>query len=195
MWPTMFEFPLTALAVILCSCAVKLTDDFLDQEHDLSGGRANWAARLGPGTMVYALLLLALAASINTRISLSLYFASYIIGMFTDLGRILPSRLSGWQESVLVMIIGIILFDLRTMIFSLLFITAVQLIDDCIDIHSDRLCGQRNFACRLGVLECWLLAITALLAAWWIDEHLFAPVLTGAAIFYWTILHFQEVRE
>jgi 1,4-dihydroxy-2-naphthoate octaprenyltransferase len=184
----------TALAVAICALAVKLTDDALDKETDLAAGRRNLAARLGPGTMVYAALCLAVAASINAPVTLSLFFASYIVGMFNDLRQAFPSRLRGWQESALVTLLGVILFGWHLMLFSLLFILAVQLTDDCIDMHSDRLCGQRNFACRLGWLECWLAGLIALLAAWWLDEKLFYPVLAGTTAFYLLTLRCQGVK-
>lgn len=193
MLPTMSDVT-TALAVAICALAVKLTDDALDRESDLAGGRSNLAARLGPGTMVYAALCLAIAASINTPVSLSLFFASYIIGMFNDFRLIFPSRLRGWQESALVALLGLILFGWHLMAFALLFILAMQLIDDCVDMHADRLCGQRNLACRLGWPECLLAGLALLLAAWWLDEKLFYPVLAGTSVFYGFALRCQGVR-
>lgn len=180
----MFDTAVTAVAVWLCCCAVKLTDDFLDQETDLGGGRYNWAVCLGPGAMVYALVLLALAAALNARVSLSLFFASYVVGMTNSLGTLLPSRLTGWQESALVTALGIIVFDTRTAFFALLFVASVQLFDDFLDMSSDRLCGQRNFACRFGPVVALSGGLILLLCAWGLDEELFIPVFTGTAFFY-----------
>ncbi|MDR3591411.1 MAG: hypothetical protein P4N41_17285 [Negativicutes bacterium] len=180
----MFDTAATMLSVCLCCCAVKLTDDFLDRDVDCSGGRANWAVRLGPGAMVYAVLLLALAAGFCPRVSLSLFFASYCIGMFNDLTVLLPSRLKGWQESLLVLTLGVILFDWRTVVFALLFVASVQCFDDCVDMRSDRLCGQRNLACRFGPVVCLTGGLILLFSAWGLDEELFFPVCGGTVIFY-----------
>ena len=182
-------------AAALCSLAVKLTDDWLDRDRDAAVGRINWATRLGTGTMVYAALFLALAAGINAAVSLALFFASYIVGMFTDLGRRLPSRLTGWQESLLVLVAGAMLCGWRTMLFAGLFVSAVQLIDDCIDLAGDRLAGQRNLACRFGTAECLLGGLTLLLAAWWLDAGLFTPVFAGVAAVYCLDLRAREVMK
>ncbi|MDR7865569.1 MAG: hypothetical protein RIN56_02065 [Sporomusaceae bacterium] len=188
-------FAVAALAAAFCSLAVKITDDWLDRDRDAAIGRVNWSARLGAGAMVYAALFLALAAGINAAVSLALFFASYVVGMFTDLGRRLPSRLTGWQESLLVLAAGVGLCGWRTMLFAGLFVAAVQLIDDCIDLADDRLAGQRNFACRFGAVECLLCGLTLLLAAWWLDAGLFAPVFAGVATVYCLDLRTKEVMR
>lgn len=194
MWPAMFDAS-AALAAALCAVAVKLTDDWLDRDRDLAAGRANWAATIGSGAMVYAALFLALAAGINAAVSLALFFASYIVGMFNDLGRLLPSRLSGWQESVLVLAAGMAICGWRVTLFAVLFVAAVQLLDDCIDLAGDRLAGQRNFACRLGTAECLLTGLTLLLAAWWLDAALFGPVFAGVALVYCGALRLKGVMR
>lgn len=197
MWPPMSDlvaFLAAAAASALAALAVKLIDDWLDQDRDRTIGRANLAASLGVGTMVYAALALALAAGINAPLSLALFLASYILGMVSDLGRLFPSRLTGWQESLLVLVAGLALSGWRTMLFAIAFVAAVQLIDDCLDLAADRLAGQRNLACRLGVAECLLLAVTALLAAWWLAPGLFVPVAAGAAVVYLAILRAEGVR-
>jgi 1,4-dihydroxy-2-naphthoate octaprenyltransferase len=188
-------FAAAALAAALCSLAVKLTDDWLDRDRDAAVGRANWSVRLGTGAMVYAALFLALAAGINVAVSLALFFASYVVGMFTDLGRRLPSRLTGWQESLLVLAAGAALCGWRTMLFATLFVSAVQLIDDCVDLAGDRLAGQRNFACRFGTVECLLGGLTLLLAAWWLDAGLFVPVFAGVVAVYCLDLRIKEVMR
>src|SRR5689334_11285163 len=105
-----------------------MTDDILDKDKDAACSRPNLVNLLGPGTMVYAILCLGIAASINAPVTLALFFASYIIGMFNDLRQILPSKLSGWQESILVTFLGWIFFGWKLMLFSLLFVIAIQLI-------------------------------------------------------------------
>jgi 4-hydroxybenzoate polyprenyltransferase len=187
--------PLTVcLAVILCAAAVKLLDDWLDRDDDRTAGRNNWAAMLGPGATVYAALLLAMAAALSTHISLALFFASYCIGMFNDFSRRLPSRLRGWQESLLVCGFGAVILGWHVMLFSLMFIAAVQLLDDCLDLTADQRAGLKNLAVRFGPVECLLAGLLLLLAAWWLDGTLFPPVLAGTLLFYLCSLALSRVR-
>jgi hypothetical protein len=74
----------------------------------------------------------------------------------------------------------------------LTFIAAVQLADDCADFVSDSQSGQRNFACRFGLTECALLALSAFLLAWSLDARLFVPVFTGSVAVYAIMLYFQR---
>lgn len=190
----MFEDLRIGLAVFLCAAAVKLLDDWLDKDHDQAVGCKNWAVFLGPGAAVYAALLLAMAAAVSARVSLALFFASYSIGMFSDLNRKLPSRLMGWQEVIIVCGLGTALLGWRSMLFSLLFITAIQLFDDCLDAAADLLAGQRNLANRFGMLECLLAGLLFMLGAWWLEGDLFPPVLIGTMLFYACLLAFSGVK-
>ncbi|MDR3563516.1 MAG: hypothetical protein P4N59_19065 [Negativicutes bacterium] len=190
----MFDTVAAVLAVFLCCIAVKLTDDYLDKDMDRRAGRSNWATRLGPCSMVYAMIILCLAVTLNPQISASLFIACYIIGMFNDLGTLLPSGMRGWQESLLVLLLGFLFIGWHLLLFSLLFIAAVQLFDDYIDMRTDRLCGQRNMACRFGSVECLTLCLLFLSVAFILDEELFNPVVMGTVIFY-SIQWFGERRR
>lgn len=194
MWPEIFDFITTSLAVSCCAFAVKLADDYLDQEYDKRAGRANFAYVLGKGTMFYAMLLMIIAAALNMKISLSLFLASYIVGMFNDFNTIFPLGLTGWQETSIILLLSSALFGIHLTSFALMIVTAVQLLDDCIDVSIDRRVGQRNFACRFGVFECLLTAILCLLASWWLGEMYIGPVLTGTALSYASVMRWQVVR-
>ncbi|BBB93091.1 MAG TPA: hypothetical protein PKA28_01345 [Methylomusa anaerophila] len=188
MWQEIFDFGSIFFAVVCCSIAVKLADDYLDRVSDLTGGQVNWAERLGPGTMVYAMLFLAIAAGINAKLSLSLFIGSYVVGMFNDLNTLYPSRLTGFYESVLAVVLGMILLGWRMMFFSLCFVFAVQLIDDCIDAYTDRLTGQRNMANHFGKTECMLTALLGFLLAWVAAESLIIPTFIGtASVYMWSM--------
>lgn len=195
MWPAIFNFACIVTAVACCAFAIKLADDYLDQEQDRLAGQANWTDILGIGTMFYAIFFISIAAAINSSISLSLFFASYIVGMFNDLHSRFPLGLTGWQESLLTLIISLTLFGWDITFFSLSFVIAVQLIDDCIDIKIDSNSGRRNFACRLGCMECSLAALLALLFAWWLNEVLFFPVLSGIVFVYGGLLRWTAVKK
>jgi len=182
MWPAIFESARVTLAVVCTAFAVKLVDDFLDLEQDRISRRANWTMLLGRATVVYGLLCLAIGASIHP-ISLPLFFASYIVGMFNDLSQLFPSRLAGWQESLLVFIMGYLLWGWRLMFISLFFVVSIQLLDDCYDTASDQLAGHRNLAHRFGSHECLLAATCALLLATWLASELIVPLILGTVVF------------
>lgn len=190
----MLDAATAALATALCAAAVKLLDDFLDQDLDRAAGRPNLAAVFGNGSVVYAAVLLGLASGINAPLSLALFFASYAIGMVNELGRLLPSRLSGWQESLLALAAGAYIAGLTTALFALFFVLAIQLLDDCLDLTADRRAGQRNFAVRFGLAECLCLSLAAFLVAWRLDAVLFAPVLAGTALVYIGSTQLKEVK-
>lgn len=194
MWPEVFDFLSTIIAVACCSAAVKLADDYLDKEYDSLAGKTNWAGFLDKGTMLYAMFLLALAAGINASLSLSLFLGSYIVGMFNNMRDKFPSRLNGFQESLVAFSLGILLFGWSYMIFSLTFIMALQLFDDYIDAASDFLTGQRNLANRYGKMECLLAALVCTLVAWGWDDKLFIPAFIGTAVVYLSSLYFAKVR-
>jgi 4-hydroxybenzoate polyprenyltransferase len=194
-WLETFEFARLTLTVICCAAAVKLVDDFLDQDLDLHAGRTNWAEILGRSTMIYAMLLMVFAAGLNAPISLSLFLGSYIVGMFSDIKRRFPSKLNGLQEMIVVFALGACLFGWQLMLFSLLFVLSVQLFDDCIDRRVDRLAGHCNLAMRLGFIECLLLATMSLLVSWWLNEQLFMPIFCGTAVFYSLTFWHQGVHR
>jgi hypothetical protein len=188
----MFEFMSTTCSVIFCAIAIKLADDFLDQDMDKS--EHNFTNKLGRGSMLYGMLSMAFAASLNASISVSLFFACYIIGMFHDLKCYFPSHLNGFEESILVFLLGVFFWGWQIMLFSIFFVISIQLLDDYIDDYSDQLIGHRNWAHRLGRVECFLLFLLNLLAAWLTDEHLFPAVLLGTMVFYGSILYYQRGR-
>jgi len=192
--PAIFKLAGIIMSVILCSIAVKLVDDFLDKDLDTRAGCYNFSKTLGNGAIVYGMLSLSLAASINASISIPLFFASYSIGMFNDLKKTFTSGLSGLQESLLVFILGVILWGWQSMFFSIFYIFSIQLFDDYLDIYTDQLAGYRNLAHRIGKVECLLLSILTLFLSWWIDERLFLPVFLGTAIFYIAIFYYQRGR-
>lgn len=194
MWPELFEFLSTIIAVACCSVAVKLADDYLDKEYDSVVGKANWAEMLEQGTMLYAMFFLAVAAGVNASLSLSLFLSSYIVGMFSSMHEKFPSHLNGFQESLLALTAGIVLFGWNNMLFSLSFVLAVQLFDDYLDAQSDQLAGQRNLANRFGRIECVVVCLLCIIISWEVNERLFIPALVGTTIIYLLSCRYEKVR-
>lgn len=192
MWHEIFEESTIVIAVLLCGIAVKLVDDFLDKDMDTRAGSHNFTIRFGNGTVIYAMLALTVAASINAMISIPLFLASYSIGMFHDLKQPFPSGLCGWQESGFILLVGVLLWGWQMMLFSILFVSSIQLFDDYLDMYIDDEVGYRNMAKRIGRVECLLLSIITMLTAWLIEEHMFPFVLLGTFLFYSMLLFYQK---
>lgn len=184
MWPIVFDVLRQMSAVLLCGIAVKLMDDYLDRELDYRTGRHNWAYYLGNCTLIYAMVAIVLAAALHYILAVSLFLASYVVGMGHELRQMLPSHLSGWQESLLVLCLGVILCGWRVMLFAVCYIGAVQIIDDCLDYFVDTLVsgsGKRNLARLFGPTEAVLLAILLLLVAWYLLPLYFVATILGTA--------------
>lgn len=192
MWHVISDQSALIIAVVLCAIAVKLVDDFLDKDLDRRAGYPNFTKKLGNGTVIYAMLALTLAASINAPVIIPLFLASYSIGMFNDWQQPFPSGLSGLQESLLVLLWGVLLYGWQRMLFSILFICAVQLFDDYLDVYTDQLVGYRNIASRIGKIECLLLALITMLSSWQLDEHMFPFVFFGTFLFYIVLFFYQK---
>ncbi len=184
MSPAMSDAIMQFLAVICTALSVKLTDDYLDADSDHILGKFNFASHLGKGTPVYGLVSLAIGASLSATLSLSLFFACYIIGMCHDRRSHYPLGLNGIQESLITLLISCYLLGINPMLFAIFFVFAVQLIDDLIDIIADQQVGMKNFACLLGRTECLLLILICLGLAFVINAKIFLPVLMGFFLFY-----------
>lgn len=193
MLPATYEFITTSLAVLFSAIAIKLADDFLDQDIDQS--QYNFASILGKGSMLYAMLSLAFAASLNAPISVSFFLSSYIIGMFRDLRQDFPSHLTGFQESLIVFLAGVFLLGCKMMFFTFFFVLSIQLLDDYIDDAKDKLSGYRNWAHRLGRTKCLLVFFLTLLSSWNLDETMFLSSCLGTCIFYSFTLYYQRERS
>ncbi|MPM82501.1 hypothetical protein SDC9_129562 [bioreactor metagenome] len=194
MWLETFDF-VTFVSVVLCAAAIKMADDFLDYDQDKAVGSNNLTVVLGKGLPIYAMLMLGLAINLNPPLCLALFLASYGIGMFHDLKSCFPSKLTGLQECVISLLLGIGLCGWKHMIFAFTFMLAIQLIDDCIDARTDQLSGYRNFAHCFGCVESYMLAVLSLLISWRVGESLFLPVLSAAIIFYVSLVWFQRGRK
>jgi 4-hydroxybenzoate polyprenyltransferase len=172
------------LSVVLCSLAIKLLDDYLDRELDTASGEYNWINCLGEGAVAYSLPFLAISSALHPEIGVSLFLASWTVGMYRDLNVIYPSSLRGWQESLIVMAVGFCFAGWRTMICSLLLAGAVQLADDVIDRYTDQATGIRNLAHRWGAMPCCVACIAFFIGAWFFAAAVFWPVICGIIVVY-----------
>lgn len=154
-----FSLALEALAIFFVGVCIKVMDDYVDIELDTLLDKKTLAAKLGPGTLPYLLLLFAVAAAINQELTLALFMASYAVGMYQDLFRPLPTGLKGWQESAVVFGLGIALVGWVTIVWSFAIMAVIQLLDDLIDYRLDLKTGVVKAVQRLGFTETALLVL------------------------------------
>lgn len=165
-------------AVVAAGVAIKLMDDYLDQELDALLGRRTLAAAVGPGTVAYAMAALALAMLLDGPAAGSLFLAAYAVGMAHDPAGRLPTGLAGWQEAMVAAGAGALLAGLRVMAAALASMLFIQCVDDLRDAAEDARRGHGSLAARLGRVETGLVAAAALVAG-----LLIHPVLViGAAL-------------
>jgi len=142
-------------------------DDYLDQDIDALENQPNIYISLEYGGLPYALFLFSLAFILDPITALSLFFASFAVGMVGNLTAIMPSGLYGYQESIIVALLGFIIFKIE-MLSSLLIITTIQLWDDLLDYENDKM-RKNNLAFLLGKVECLLLTIIFFLLTAYFD--------------------------
>lgn len=158
-----FPFLRPCLACFFIGTAIKIMDDYLDAPVDQIIGRQTWAAGLEEAALPYALLAVSLAVPAEPSWAITLFWASYAMGMRGDLTRPLPLGLRGWQEALVLGVISGLVFGWRATISSWLAIFTVQAIDDLMDQAQDKMTGAGNWASRWGMVETGLATIIAIL--------------------------------
>lgn len=174
-------------AVLLTGCVIKLMDDYLDQEFDVLRGKHSLARQLGLGTMAYALIIFALAVSLNWQIAVALFFAAYMTGMVSEFNTKYILGLSGWQEIGIVFFLSWCIVGADYTFASTFVLLFIQIVDDWLDTKDDVLTGQRNAVHLLGLTEAWICGLIFLLLALYIDARLALFVLLAAPAALWLI--------
>lgn len=159
------------LGLVATGLAIKLMDDFLDRQLDNMKDIWNSYVLLENSILPYSLLLLTIGLILNTRESSSLFMASYIIGMGYVYKSVLPSKLKIWQESLIVLIIGLYLLGFKEITSSILLIIFIQILDDFLDYNIDYKYKGNNLVYRFGVINTLFIEIFLL-----IISILFYPV-------------------
>lgn len=141
----------------------------------------------------YSLLIFSIAASLYLSWAVTLFLASYAVGMANDPGRRLPSSMTAIQESTLAMAIGVFFFGWLEMITSLLLILVVQIVDDLMDERADLREGRWNIVRGYGRVETITLASSMLLFTLALAP-LKAICVASGATFVWLIEYFFPVK-
>ncbi|NLY11160.1 MAG: hypothetical protein GX020_05690 [Firmicutes bacterium] len=134
------------ISILLIGLVIKTMDDAIDDDSDIS-------RRFFP----YIILLFTGALLLNFNLAISLFLASYAVGMFFEPFTILPTGLPSWVETILALIASILLTSITQTIWAVLIIFSIQLLDDIIDVTEDEQRGFRNVANKIGISECILL--------------------------------------
>lgn len=153
MLPEIFNLFKDAFAIFLTGVVIKLTDDYLDQLIDMGSDDLSLSAKLKEAVLPYCLLIYSIALLLNYQITLALFLAAYLVGMFGDLNRPLSFGFKGYQECLLVLIISILFLGLRISLFAVLIMLIIQMIDDFIDLKEDKKRGSNNLVAMFGKIE------------------------------------------
>jgi hypothetical protein len=153
------------LAAVLSGLAVKLMDDVLDSRYDAQFDLPNTAVWLSEASLPYALALLGIGALLHPPVAVCLFFASYAVGMSTQLATTYPSGLKGWQEGLILCFLGGVLTTVTCQIWALATVLLIQIIDDFIDYRTDKIICSLNWVNQFGPVETVLLAVPCLIIA------------------------------
>lgn len=159
------EYGQPLLSLFLMGLAIKLMDDHLDAQIDLSRGKRTLAVRLNRAALPYAMLLGLLSATLSLPIALAAFLGSYAVGMFSGWRQTLPTRVPAWLEIVIALGLAVLLVGWRTALWGLAMMSVIDWLDDVLDMGSDSDVSQWNLANRIGVVETLLLILIALTAA------------------------------
>jgi len=173
----------SAMACFFTGTAIKLMDDFIDVPCDRIIGKRTLAAELKEAALPYALAALSLGMTANPAWAVTLFWASYSIGMRGDLTRPLSLGLTGWQEALVLGLPAVLVFGWQEMVTSWAASFALQAMDDLRDQREDQLTGADNWAARWGTVETALAAVLAVTISAYLNLSKFVLVLlTGMVI-------------
>ena len=127
--------------IYLVGFIIKIMDDIIDEDYP---------EYIYKALLPYILISLLISTIVDYKNTAGLFMASYIVGMYADINDKLLSGLKGYQESILVFILGLSILGWPAFNFCLSVIIAIHLIDDVIDIESDRKFGHSNLAVKYG---------------------------------------------
>lgn len=131
--PVCHELLAFFFAALLTGVAVKIMDDYVDEESDLLSNRPNLCHRYGRDITVYGFWSLLAAAAIELPTATGLFAAAYAVGMAFRDTSIYLSRLSNLGEGTLSIAFSILVAGFSTTAVALSLMAAIQLWDDWLD--------------------------------------------------------------
>lgn len=177
--------------ILLTGLAIKLMDDFLDQDLDQLLQKKTLAMKLGDSSLPYALLLLTLGILLGGQQAASLFLVSYILGMHGDLKQQEPLGLKGYQESVFILILSVFILHPLEIFTAFLIMLAIQIGDDFFDYFLEPFPGRKNLIKQWGKGACLVALLISLSLSLILDPQKTLWVLLLTPI----IIYCMEKRE
>ncbi|MDI9420586.1 MAG: hypothetical protein GX228_00695 [Firmicutes bacterium] len=170
-------------AVILTAVAVKWLDDCIDEDNLTNSMR---------GGAAYSLTAILVASVLDLPLTIALFSACFMIGMFSSMTIKLPSGLPGWLESSLLFMFASVYSGLRTAIWAVLVIYSVQILDDLLDYNADHQRCIFNLARAIGIEQSMILFLFCFYLSVAIEPMLSVLVLSSA-LFVANVLFDQKI--
>ncbi len=178
------------ISILSVGMTIKIMDDYLDQDLDRIEEKRTLAQHLQRASLPYALILFSIAVLFNKETAISLFAASYILGMHHEWQENLPFGIKSYQESLLVMIICLIFIRPLPMITSFSLMMLVQIADDFIDYYHPIFPERRNLVRKWGQRASGLLGSILLLFSLIYDPGKTIKVIVATPI----IIYLAEIK-
>ena len=151
--------------VFLIGIVIKIMDDYLDRDIDRFKEQWNITLIINRGILPYSLVLLIFSLYLNFPEGVSIFAASYLVGMINDLNEKLPTKLYAWQEGIFLIILTTYMSSLKDSISALLIVSSIQIIDDFIDMKKDKYIDNSNIVNKIGKINASIITIVLVLAS------------------------------
>ncbi|MCT4618746.1 MAG: hypothetical protein N4A62_05090 [Marinisporobacter sp.] len=165
------------IASLLIGFTIKLIDDYVDDDLDYLD-----QMNIHKTILLYSILFIILAAGIHVEYTVTLISSCYMVGMFHDMCMKLPTRLRGYQESILLFLINMYLFSFYNIITSLIAMSIIQLIDDLCDRKWDKKYGYKNFANQFGEVEIMVISLILIILLAMLDYRKLLIIMIAYAL-------------
>jgi lysylphosphatidylglycerol synthetase-like protein (DUF2156 family) len=178
----MYEFFVQALAACLVGGAVKLMDDRLDAPTDKLLQRTNWSLLLGRADLPYALVFFALATAFSPSTAVTLFLASYAVGMADSPGRLSPLGMPYWLEAGLAVVFGCCTAGAPLQFAALFTVSGIQAADDLRDAEQTQqiaLCNRTQLMLVTAVLTLLALLLRPALVVGACTAYIFNEVMAS----------------
>lgn len=156
--------------ILLTGFVIKFVDDYIDREKDYLIGQKNIFNILDDNILPYIFIIYSVACYIDRTTAVTLFLASFSLGMIHDFTAKMPTLLYGYQESIILIALSVLIIGIKDMLSSLLIIASIHLIDDLIDVNKE-IYIKKNWAFLLGKVETLTLSIIFFLLSVYINLY------------------------
>ncbi len=139
--------------ILLMGIVIKVMDDYFDKEIDKESKQWNINILLGRSILPYSLLIAIISLYLNFTEAAAVFAASYTIGMLHTYRGILPTKIYGWQEGFVILLIFSYILSFREIIVTIIIVGIIQLIDDMLDYKKEKFINQNNIINKIGIFN------------------------------------------